>query len=463
MKAKRATLLMAILAFSISLNYKDHAVSNNIEEAKINFSRNISNALAVSEGNSIDPKAIFGYSISDYKSRFSKYIDVISMNVEDKSEIELPSFDASYIPPKFYDVMFSRQKNFLASLDSSDKAKYENFRRKDYSIDRYATLIESKFENLSIHLKYPHSMKPLNPISPITPLSPEYKTSILQTAAIDTSGIVTILTSAGLSEVAISAFTASISAMTTALSTSWIPIVGKTLAVAIVAGALIALTVVIVENWDAIQTSLKKITNWFVEQFVSFGSYITSFFSDVLSKGKASKKVGEDNFDGDIVSWYAGDMARAISISIENEEDKTKVSILRNVSKKYHKDQGLYFMSFWYTTKVVNEKYVGDHHLYDKGVSTHTFTYGVANRMMCQTMTKIVEDPINYAPMFHSYLETESKSMNGWDHLHLFKRDKVTNEFKRYTENPEQKVHSFFGPMYLRKAPGVNETEKYPS
>lgn len=98
-----------------------------------------------------------------------------------------------------------------------------------------------------------------------------------------------ILTETGLGETAIAAFTSSISTMTLGLSTSWIPFIGWALAVALIVGALIALTVIIVENWSAICEKIDEIKAWFMEQFSIFSSFIDTYFGDAVAKGEESK------------------------------------------------------------------------------------------------------------------------------------------------------------------------------
>lgn len=467
MKAKRISLISIIIASSICFGCKDNATSKIIESTKTSISKSLHQQLEVNAAstNETNPNYVFQKSLLQYKAQFKNYINVVSMNVDDKSEIELTDFDASYVPPKYYDVMYARQKNLTNSFSSSDAAKYETFRQEDYSIDRYASLIERKFTNLNVSLKYKHAIKPIEPINPRTPLNPDYKTTIIQTANVDSSGIVTILTSAGLAEAAITAFTASISAMTSAISTSWIPVIGWSLAAAIITGALIALTVVIVENWDAIQNSLSKIRSWFLQQFSDFASQFNSFFSDVLSKGTSSKKVGEDRVGEDRIPWYECDVkAEAIAISVADNEDKEKVTIVKNVKKQFFPNEGLHYSGFWISTFKVDYEYVIKNQIYDKGISTHTWTYGRAlNMVMNGGSSKIKNDKINYGPLYHSFLGTEHRNMNGWDHFHIGERNAETGKLQELNNGLDKKAHSFFGPMYLRKAPGVDELDEYPS
>lgn len=262
-----------------------------------------------------DPSIIFQRAIDNYKDQFSEYLNITGLNVEDKEAISLPNFDINYIAPSYADVMFDYQSKLENSLTSLQFEKYDSLRKQSIDFDRYVTLNNNKYLNLEIEPKYTHSpfenkfnpSFPNNPFLPGTGITPPptinpptVGKSVSATAVVE--GIVAILSSAGLSNAVISAFTGCVSTLSGALSASWIPFVGWAIAVALATGALIALTVIIVQNWDAISLKINEIKAWFLEQFSLFGSLINSFFSDATAKGEESTisqkvLIGEKTFE----------------------------------------------------------------------------------------------------------------------------------------------------------------------
>lgn len=53
--------------------------------------------------------------------------------------------------------------------------------------------------------------------------------------------------------------------------------------------SLIALTVIIVENWTSICEKFNEIKEWFVEQISAFASFINTYFGDAEAKGEESR------------------------------------------------------------------------------------------------------------------------------------------------------------------------------
>ncbi len=233
---------------------------------------------------------IFETAISNYENEFSNYLDITALNVSDSEAINLVDYDSDYVAPYFYDVMYEYQCTLENSLTIEETNRYENLKSNNYLFDRYVSLNSVLYSNLSPQLFYEHDGIPTNPMVPITPNHPFiiYDFDHINRIASSTSGIITILSSAGLAESIIAAFTACISTMTTGLSTSWIPYVGWALAIALIVGALIALVVIIVENWEAISAVLNDIKNWFLQEFSRFSSYINSFFESAIAKGNES-------------------------------------------------------------------------------------------------------------------------------------------------------------------------------
>lgn len=190
-----------------------------------------------------------------------------------------------------------------------------------------------------------------------------------------------------------------------------------------------------------------------MREFSQFASELNSFFSDVLSKGTSSKKVGEDRVKNDRIPWCTCDVkAEAIAISVADNEDKEKVTIMKNVKKLFFHGEGLHYSSFWISTFKVDYEYFIANSLYDLGISTHTWTYGRAlNLLMCGGSSLLKNDKINYSVIHHGFLKKESNTMNGWDHLHIAKLNTSTNTFEKINEGKEKKVHSFFGPDVFKK------------
>lgn len=236
-------------------SWENNYIMAKVDETKTQLVRGLKKAVDDTLDDTEDPDEVFRRSIDGYQNEFSEYLNIAGLNVWDKEAISLPEFDINYVAPDFSQVMHDYQSDLEASLSTTQLQNYESLRRQDYSFDRYVTLNQSFYRNLGIELKYNHTIKPNNPLNPITPSNPKVNPgggSVARVAAAATAGIVAILTEAGLGEAVITAFTSCISTMTIGLSTSWIPFVGWALAVALIVGALIALTVIIVENWSAI-------------------------------------------------------------------------------------------------------------------------------------------------------------------------------------------------------------------
>lgn len=143
-------------------------------------------------------------------------------------------FDINYKAPSFQEVMYKNQVNLESFLGSSHLLKYENFRKQDYSFDRYVVLNSTKYSSLNVNTKYNHI--------------------VAASLSDGISGLTLILQNAGLGAVSIEAIVGAVTTLTSAVSTSWIPVIGGGLAIALAAGALIGLTVIIVQNWDNIKS-----------------------------------------------------------------------------------------------------------------------------------------------------------------------------------------------------------------
>lgn len=262
MKFKKLLLFVVGTAFLITSAIKPTATANRvsgIEEAVAQQVMRLAND--ESEGTE-DPADILSRAIDDYKEEFDDYIDITALNVDAKELVNLPNFDIDYVAPTFGEVMNQYQTNLETSLSDAQIAKYENLRRLNYDFDKYVALNQNMYLDLGSLPKYEH---------------------VLPAAVVATS-LAGILSGAGLTQAAISAFTAAVGTLSTAVSTSWIPFIGWALAVALAVGALIALTVIIVQYWDEICSVIDDIKNWFLEQFSVFSELINSYFPMLFQK-----------------------------------------------------------------------------------------------------------------------------------------------------------------------------------
>ena len=462
MKINKYIVLSLVILLFFNTTSKPRLISiknNQINNLMTNIIRKTNDSISSSTYNS---EYIFNKGIELYINEFPSYLDITGLNVLDKEEIELPNFNINYIAPEFYDIMYSYQFNLEASLDSDQLQKYERLKQLDYNFDKFTILNNIKYTNLNPNLKYIHDLKPINPITPITPLNPDINNDV-NIKSISTTAIVTILTSCGLSEMSIAAFTSAISALTAALSTSYIPIIGWVLAILLVAEALLCITVIIVENWNTIKTSIDVIKDWFLEKFNTFSLYINQYFTDAINKGEESTIVGRDTIGGKKIDWtLTKPLEEAIAMAVADKYS-TSVHLMRNIKKKIDSNNN-YYSSYWITAKIVDENYVTENHLYDLGISTYTWYNNTARRMMQNGGSSLISsdhNEINYKVGYHNFLKTESVTLNGWNHYHIFKKyisdDQKESYFSKIKTGPESKAHSFFGPMYLK----TNDNSNY--
>lgn len=471
MKINKTFAFGLIAVFSLTVAGNEKKIEANLKIAKTEIAKALS--LAANSAKE-DPNEVFNTAINDYKSQFSNYLDVNGLNVEDKNDIELPDYNPEYISPEFYDVMHDYQINLETSLTHAQLDNYESLRKQDYNFDWYVTLNSIKFATLNPPLKYVHDKVPKDIITtPITPLHPTIPINNAGPSKIAaaTAGIAGILSNVGLSQTVIAAFSACISTLTTGVSTSWIPFIGWGLAVALVTGALIALTVIIVKYWNQIKSAIEDIKVWFLEQFQTFSSLIDSFFSDAITKANDSTVVGRDEIGGQKIPWVKAELlAGAIAMSVAQKMDKKTVSLVKNVKKMLNPLDNLNYLSYWIATVTVTESFVKTFHLYDYGISTYTWYNDTARRMMVDGGSeKLLNDKAwtSYRLEYHPFLTKDEHSMNGWNHYHVFQKNpnwpkNNEDEFIPVENNPVRKAHSFFGPMFLRKTAYGKDYDGYP-
>lgn len=443
MKFKSIITFLFSSIISVSFCFNETAFANQIENAKDKINTTLKRALNTDE-EITDPNVIFELAIQDYKSQFDDYINITALNVVNKENINLPNFDSNYIAPKYYDVTFNYQKNLESSLTYEQNLKYIDLQKRDYNFDRYVTLNSIKYTNLKPDLKYNHTNIPVNPINPITPTNPILPPDIgimsvddkQKIAEVATAGIVSILANAGLMQNVITAFTAAISTLTTALSTSWIPFVGWVLAVALEVGALIAFTVIIVENRDAISFIIGDIKNWFYEQFSAFSSLINTYFDDAVAQGTESKianrvTIGEKDYEFEEVQ--SNNYARQIEIA-KKARRKYDVFLMQYVGNSS-------FQIAIGFPATIEDCIKYKTHL--NGFSSYTWYQNTARSLIVNAGTGYT----NSTPELHLYNESTEKGKSlphfAFKHFHNF-----NSMGERVENNPQHRSHSFFGLLY---------------
>lgn len=443
MKHKKLLVTFAVVLFSFVTLGKNNYIMAKVDETKTQLVRGLMKAVDDTLDDTEDPDEVFRRSIDGYQNEFSEYLNIAGLNVWDKEAISLPEFDINYVAPDFSQVMHDYQSDLEASLSTTQLQNYESLRRQDYSFDRYVTLNQSFYRNLGIELKYNHTIKPNNPLNPITPSNPKVNPgggSIARVAAAATAGIVAILTEAGLGEAVITAFTSCISTMTIGLSTSWIPFVGWALAVALVVGALIALTVIIVENWSAICEKMDEIKAWFMEQFSAFSAFIDTYFGDAATKGEESKVAKRIEVGGQKLEFIDTIITQDIVKSITDDcKRNKKIKLMAHIGKP-NNEKGKHW---WMCYAKVDEEFVINNKLYDLGVCTYTWYNNIAKRMMAEGSNRING---NYKLLIYDKTINQH-DVYGWNHYHLGEKD--GDKVKRIEQKPYKFAHSLFGLLYI--------------
>lgn len=487
MKAKKIWLFSLGVLTLLTSGLKDLNTAQKVETTKKDIVGSIlklSNDSSHLSSLSNDPLFVFTKALEGYKAQFDQYLDVTALNVEDKREVNLPDFNPSYIPPSYADVMYDYQSQLENKMSLSQFEKYEALRQKSYEFDKYVTLNATKYVDLNVKTKYQHTAinDPLLPGGPkhdiplLPPIGnggmrPPIQTmsaTVAVTAGL--SGLAAILSSAGIVQSVISAFTGAVSTLTAAITSSWIPIIGLGIAIGLAIGALVALVAIIVTNWDAISRVIDKIKAWFLNEFSLFSSLINSYFADAEAKGKESTMVGRDVIGGKEIIWQSKLIRTTADIAaLEAIKKLSKtVFIMRNVKKQFDSQDGKYYLSFWWFDGVVTEDFVTANNIYDRGISTYTWFQNRARRMMKEGTILLERLTYNeyrkpYKIGYHSFFQTEKVSINGFHHYHVFETtgDNGKLEFKkiRDSKGPISKAHSFFGFMFFRLS-GI--IEKYP-
>ena len=438
MNFKKTILFAFSLAFTFITIGRPISTSNEIGKVGKNIISLVKRTIDVTNETDVeDPNYILENAIDEYQSQFSDYINITGLNVSDKEAILLPNFDATYLAPDYTDVMLNYQTSLENSLSIEEMTKYEELRKQDFNFDRYVSLNSIKYRNLQPTLKYSHNIRPIEPINPVTPLHPIINTGGIATrsAAVATATIVLILSDAGLGQTAISAFTACISTMTTGLSTSWIPFVGWALAVALVVGALIALTVIIVQNWSIIRDTISQIKAWFLEQFASFASLITTFFDDAIAKGNESTISSTRTIGNTIFTFTeirTDDVTSTVAFVQQCRRNKDVLLMQYIKTESFQIALG---------APVTSEFCIANKTHLD-GCSSYTWYQNDARNLILKAGTGYT----SAKPELHLYNENEEDNNSprfAFKHFHNY-----TSAGIRDNSIPTKRSHSFFGLLY---------------
>lgn len=432
MKFKKLIFQMIGLLFLILSTTKPISNANKIEHLK-NEGNNIVLRMAKSLNDledTEDPNEIFSRALNEYIEEFDSYLDITGLNVLDKEAITLPDFDINYVASEYYTIMNEYETSFQSKMSSDELLKYNNFRKENVYFDKHITLIETKYLNLNIRPKF-------NPTIDIKIPLVEYGRSV---------ELATILAGAGLSDTIISALTGCVTALSSALSTFWIPVIGWTLAVGVAVGSLIALAVMIVDNWDAICSTIDDIKNWFLNKFSMFSELINSFFDDAIDKGEESTiaqsiSIGTKTYDfkDTIVT------TDVLSTIVDDCKRNDNVWLLGHIGNPLD-EKGKHW---WICYETVKENFVMANNLYDQGVCTYTWYNNTAKKMMANGSTTIKGD---YSLLIYDKTVDQNDAF-GWNHYHLGVQNGDT--IIRNNTKPFSWAHSFFGLLY------INENRNY--
>lgn len=431
MKFKKLLLLAVGLSYIINSAGKPIVTANVVNQINENITQKVMRLanLVSQEKYTENPNEILKRSIVDYKTEFKYYINVTALNVEQKELVKLPSFNINYIAPDYYEVINEYQINLESSLSKTQQKSYERLRLNNFDFDRYVTLNENKYNDLNIKTKYNH----------------------VESRAILTTALVGILSGAGLSQTVISAFTGAVATLSASLSTSWIPIIGWVLAVGLAVGALIALTVLIVQYWNQICFVVNDIKEWFLEQFSAFSSLINSYFNDAITQGETSTIAEKEIIGGKEIIWKDANMTRDVAKSIAEDLQRNNkdVLLMKNITFPRVNE-----MNWWIPTAYVDVDFVIRNKLCEAPYyfSTYTWYNSTAKKMLFESTPSYS----NYGGfgyknlVYHKFTEMK-RAIYGWNHYHVGMYDPIKLKAKTYKSNHRiHDVHSFFGLLYIQ-------------
>ena len=433
MKFKRLLFSIISFFFLVTNTSKPIANANNINNLKnegTKIALKLANSLS-DETDTDDPNEIFSRALNRYLDDFDSYLNITGLNVFDKKDITLPNFDINYVPSPYYTIMNDYELNFQNQMSHEELSKYNNLRRENAYFDKHITLIETKYRDLKVQPKF-------NPNIDIEIPFIDHTRSIALT---------TILAGAGLSEAIISAFTGCTTALSSALATSWIPIVGWAIAVGIVTGALIALTVIIVQNWESIRLIIIDIKMWFLQEFAMFAQWINSFFADATAKGQESTLAREVEAGGKTLSFYDV-VVDAVFLSkiVDDCRRNNNIWLLGHIGNAVNEVRE----HWWICYDKVSEDFVTSNKLYDLGICTYTWYNNIAKRMMANGSIKINGD---YTLLIYERT-IDQGDVFGWNHYHLGERN--GDAVEKIDERPWRWAHSLFGLLRIKENGNYN-------
>lgn len=411
MKIKCSVIcLISSIFISISTN-SNYKCSKTIENKNITFSIKNDETIELS---SLEDQSgeVFQNALNEYDYVYSSYIDVLSINVEDKSLINLSEYNPNYIVPTCYKVMLERQNNYESSLDMLTRANYESLKKSDEGFDKYVALNANEYTNLN-------------------PITTYHGVSTINLASIS-SGLSLILSGAGLSAKLIAAFEASLETLKLGLKILTISAFGKALAAGIVAGALIAITTIIVTNRNKIAKIFEDIKNYFLEEFVNIKYKIINFFKDINNKINDSLKTKIEIIAGMslefllVQSWDLPTQKEMVDSCKNNEK---YVKLMQRVKEdSFQMIKGLVTVDFCISNKT-----------HKAGYSSYVWQKQTAKELILKAGTGFVyEDGCN--KLFNA-----EKTLYFFKHFH--NGDIDNDEIIRHNGKDEHRSHSFYGPI----------------
>ncbi|WP_292475214.1 hypothetical protein [Methanosphaera sp.] len=370
-------------------------------------------------------KEIFQNALQTFKSDFSKYIDVTGLNVSDKSLINLPGYNPNYIAPTFGEVAYAYHTNMIRAFRRTfNYSTYCEVVRDSYSVDRFASLAEVKYENLNptLHFEMHEAMT----------------RSIVDPSAI---GTLTLIISS-LSAPVAAGFTAAIGLLEAAVASAWFPYVMAALIVA----ALILIAVLIVTHWDEICERFLEFRRWVKQYFSEFADVFEDYFTE-------TEIIIQDSLTSYTKTLFR---ARLVFTEVKSNDVATTAAIV-NEAKTHNK---IYLMeyvsksSFYIARNLpVSESFCIEHktHLH---YSSYTWEEQLARRLIILAGT-------GYTTPTPELDHSDDENVVLWWHYHNYSLR--NGELVRPKDRDLHRIHSFFGPMYYYPDDGSDEPIEHPN
>ena len=217
-----------------------------------------------------------------------------------------------------------------------------------------------------------------------------------------------------------------------------------------VVGALIALTVIIVENWSKIKTVMDEMKAWFLEEFSKFASFIESFFSDATAKGRESvissrRQIGDKTFEFEEV--LADDVSAELAMT-RRAQDEQNIFLMQIVKP----------FSFQVALALpVDEDFCVRYKTHCLGFSSYTWPENVARDLILRAgsgYTSVKSELHLHNPNPPQLPNPNKPKLPNFAfrHFHNFNADGT-----RSKGDLLHWVHSFFGPLYTWSTDGIGE------